>query len=180
MRSNLPEVVSLTRNPDHAAMAHRGIAIITGGCGGLGLAFAERWLRTGGQGRFVTRTEELSCQSDAHDEPSTGSECERPTLRNTLACGDNTRIPDSGLAAEYYDEAPLLRDGYGAVPESNRSLADEAQAPALAYSPHNVMEFVESGEEASRIQPRVAEALHCLQQQHAHPAQRVEPYIATI
>ena len=31
--------------------AHRGIALITGGCGGLGLAFANNWLLSGG--RFV-------------------------------------------------------------------------------------------------------------------------------
>ena len=30
-------------------MAHRGVALITGGCGGLGLSFADRWLRTGGR-----------------------------------------------------------------------------------------------------------------------------------
>ena len=30
-------------------MAHRGLALITGGCGGLGMAFAKRWLESGGR-----------------------------------------------------------------------------------------------------------------------------------
>ena len=34
---------------DAVMACHRGVALITGGCGGLGLAFAKRWLEVGGK-----------------------------------------------------------------------------------------------------------------------------------
>jgi len=41
-----PTAISLS-----VSMAQRGLALITGGCGGLGLAFAKRWLARGGGAR---------------------------------------------------------------------------------------------------------------------------------